>query len=87
MKLKDKVAVVTGSARASGVPWAWRRRDRGPSSPTAIARKPGKTAGEIGASAITIKADVSKPEMSFRAHIGPDRRRPGDVTARDGSSG
>ncbi len=65
MKLKDKVAVVTGSARGIGraIAQAMAREGARVVITDRDGEEAGKTAREIGNAAIAIEADVSKPDM------------------------
>ena len=68
MRLKDKVAIITGAARASARAWRGASPRRAPrsSSPTSTPRAPSGSPGEIGKAAIAVPTDVSQTIGSRR---------------------
>ena len=68
MKLKDKVAIVTGSARGLGKAYALRLADEGAKIVVAAIRDPEITAKEIegrGGTAIAVHTDVSSEKSTI----------------------
>lgn len=68
MRLKDKVAIVTGSARGLGKAYALRLADEGAKVVVAAIRDPEITAQEIekrGGTALALHTDVSNEESTL----------------------